>query len=95
MRAVLLAMLVAFSLPFVAASAGDGCVPSRGHTTASAEGVYLWVQPGHDLDPFHTSWGIWTESNGLEGLQRWDAVFDETCMGAVEPDTEVIAFYAL
>lgn len=81
-------MLAAYAAPTSASS----CEPGRGRTTAELDGLYLWVE-GHDAR--HTSFGVWRESNALDGLQRWDAVFDETCGGAVPADDEVFVFYAL
>ena len=33
------------------------------------------------------SFWIYQESNGIDGLQRGDEVFDDTCGGAIESDT--------
>lgn len=40
------------------------------------------------MEPIFSLW-IYEESNGIEGLQRGDEVYDDTCHGMIDGDTIV------
>ncbi|HUR68012.1 MAG TPA: hypothetical protein VM370_02115 [Candidatus Thermoplasmatota archaeon] len=90
MRAlVALALVAALAFP----AAADGCVPTTQAfplltVHALGEGVYI------DADPCvggcETTVWFYQESNGIAGLQRQDAVVDDTCGGAIDGDTSVL-----
>lgn len=77
--AILFLALAVLTIP----AAAEGCVPTTSRPevdTGPTPAGRFYV----DNDPCHLcllSIWIYQESNGMDGLQRWDNVWDDTCGG--------------
>lgn len=81
-----------FVLVLLAPARADECVPTGPSHEAEVGGFYV----DNDLcqpECLASAW-IYQESNGIDGLQRRDHVYDDTCAGMIEPDTRVALLYA-
>lgn len=83
-------LLLAFLHPTLAKS----CVPTTSPAyTIGVDGVLVFyfthteIPDRHDQFP---SWYIYQETNEIDGFQRRDDVWDDTCGGQIESDTIVI-----
>lgn len=94
MRAWLVLVLAVASLVGMRAGAIHECVPttSAPELDASVQGigqyyVNLDCPPASCEEPLSV-W-VYEEANGIEGLQRSDEVWDDTCHGAIPADAPV------
>lgn len=84
--------ILVLAVPVAPATHSQGCEPEQGSYTGESNGVYVWITFAIDG---HVDFGAWQETNGIDGLQRWDPVFDETCGGHYPADTEIVAWYMI
>lgn len=81
--------LAAASLAFAPLGASDHCESwesSDPELDTVQYGATYYVDVDTGIDELGSIW-VYEESNGHEGLQRGDEVYDDTCHGQIEADT--------